>query len=63
MSLDPTLLEILACPQDKGPLRFDEEANLLINDRKGIAYPIEDGIPVLLPDEAKPYTPEGQSAD
>lgn len=55
VSLDPTLLEILACPKDKGPLRYDAAANLLINDRQGIAYPIEDGIPVLLVDEARPY--------
>ncbi|PFG28783.1 tetraacyldisaccharide 4-kinase [Corynebacterium renale] len=52
MSLDPKLLEVLACPQDKGPLRYLEEENLLVNERLGRAYRIDDGIPVLLIDEA-----------
>lgn len=52
MSLDPKLLEVLACPQDKGPLRYLEEENLLVNERLGRAYRIDDGIPVLLLDEA-----------
>lgn len=55
MSLDPKLLEILVCPQDKGPLTYSEEEQLLINDRLGIAYRIEDGIPVLLADESQLY--------
>ncbi|WJY67989.1 Trm112 family protein [Corynebacterium auris] len=55
MSLDPTLLEILVCPQDKGPLVYDEDAQLLINERLGVAYRIEDGIPVLLSSEAQPH--------
>ena len=44
------LLEVLACPRDHGSLEFDEAANVLINPRLGIAYPIEDGIPVMLKD-------------
>ncbi|SDS10383.1 Trm112 family protein [Corynebacterium timonense] len=55
MSLDPTLLEILVCPQDKGPLVYDDDAQLLINERLSIAYRIEDGIPVLLSSEAQPH--------
>ncbi|QYH19784.1 Trm112 family protein [Corynebacterium aquatimens] len=55
MSLDPRLLEILVCPQDKGPLRYDEGEQLLINERLGVAYRIDDGIPVLLIDEAQPH--------
>lgn len=55
MSLDPKLLEILVCPQDKGPLTYSEEEQLLINERLGIAYRIEEGIPVLLADESQPY--------
>lgn len=55
MSLDPKLLEILVCPQDKGPLTYSEEKQLLINERLGVAYRVEDGIPVLLADEAQPY--------
>ncbi|AKA96582.1 Trm112 family protein [Corynebacterium ulcerans] len=52
MSIDPQLLEVLACPQDKGPLRYLEQDNVLVNDRLGIAYRIEDNIPVMLEDEA-----------
>lgn len=55
MSLDPKLLDVLACPQDKGPLVFNEAEQLLINERLGIAYRIDDGIPVLLIDEAQTY--------
>lgn len=57
MSLDPKLLEVLACPQDKGPLVYKESEQLLVNERLGVAYRIDDGIPVLLLDEAQPYTP------
>ncbi|OEY25468.1 tetraacyldisaccharide 4'-kinase [Corynebacterium sp. BCW_4722] len=55
MSVDPKLLEVLACPKDKGPLTYSESEQLLINDRLGIAYRIDEGIPVLLIDEAQPY--------
>ena len=55
MSLDPKLLEVLACPQDKGPLKYLEEDQLLVNERLGVAYRIDDGIPVLLIDEAQPW--------
>lgn len=58
MSLDPQLLEILACPKDKGPLTYNEEKQVLINERLGIAYRIEDNIPVLLIDEATPWSPQ-----
>jgi uncharacterized protein YbaR (Trm112 family) len=58
MSLDPQLLEILACPKDKGPLTYNEEKQVLINERLGIAYRIEDNIPVLLIDEATPWPPQ-----
>jgi uncharacterized protein YbaR (Trm112 family) len=52
--VDPRLLEILVCPLTKGPLRFDRERMELISDRAGLAYPIRDGIPIMLPDEARP---------
>ncbi|WKD57726.1 hypothetical protein CAPI_05905 [Corynebacterium capitovis DSM 44611] len=55
MSLDPKLLELLACPRDGGPLEYHEEEQLLVNDRLSIAYRIEDDIPVLLVDESEPY--------
>lgn len=52
--LDPKLLEILICPLTKGPLRFDAERMELVSDSAGLAYPIRDGIPIMLPDEARP---------
>ena len=57
-TLDPLLLDILACPQDKGPLEYLEDEQLLVNRRLGIAYRIDEGIPVLLIDEAVPYPAE-----
>lgn len=55
MSLDPKLLDILVCPQDKGPLTYKQEEQLLVNERLGVAYRIDGDIPVLLIDEAEPY--------
>ena len=52
--LDPKLLEILVCPLTKGPLSYDAEAGELISEQAGLAYPIRDGIPIMLPDEARP---------
>ncbi|AKK05855.1 hypothetical protein CMUST_07630 [Corynebacterium mustelae] len=52
MSMDPKLLEVLACPRDKGPLEYIEEEQVLVNPRLKIAYRIDDGIPVMLSDEA-----------
>ena len=52
MVLDPGLLEILACPEDKGPLRYLAEEDILYNPRQGRSYPIRDGIPVLLISES-----------
>lgn len=51
---DPTLLDKLVCPISREPLRYDEPAQELISDTAGLAYPIRDGIPVLLVDEARP---------
>jgi uncharacterized protein YbaR (Trm112 family) len=51
--VDPKLLEILVCPLTKGPLRYDAEAQELISDQAGLAYPIRDGIPIMLVDEAR----------
>ena len=51
--IDPKLLEILVCPMTKVPLRYDEQANELVSDQAGLAYPIRDGIPVMLIDEAR----------
>lgn len=52
-TVDPKLLEILVCPVTKGPLRYDRERQELVSDRAGLAYPIRDGIPIMLPDEAR----------
>jgi uncharacterized protein YbaR (Trm112 family) len=49
---DETILQYIACPLNKKPLRYDPKTNELVNDELGIAYPIHDGIPVLLPQEA-----------
>lgn len=52
--IDPKLMEILVCPVSKGPLRYDAEHQELISDKAGLAFPIRDGIPIMLPDEARP---------
>ena len=51
--IDSKLLEILVCPMTKVPLRYDAENQELLSDRAGLAYPIRDGIPVMLIDEAR----------
>ena len=51
--ISPKLLELLVCPVTKGPLRYDAERQELISDKAGLAFPIRDGIPVMLPDEAR----------
>jgi uncharacterized protein YbaR (Trm112 family) len=52
MTLDPLLIEVLACPEDKGPLLYFADEDLLYNPRLHRAYPVRDGIPVMLIDEA-----------
>ena len=51
--VDPRLLEILVCPLTKGPLGYDAQRGELISERAGLAYPIRDGIPIMLVDEAR----------
>ncbi|MEF2072469.1 Trm112 family protein [Consotaella aegiceratis] len=51
---DPKLLELLVCPLTKAPLRYDRETNELISEAARLAYPIRDGIPIMLPSEARP---------
>ena len=51
--LDPRLLSVLVCPVTKGPLVYDREAGELISKRAGLAFPVRDGIPIMLPDEAR----------
>ena len=52
--IDPKLLEILVCPLTKQPLRYDPERQELISEAARLAYPIRDGIPIMLADEARP---------
>ncbi len=56
MALDPQLLDILACPEDKGPLFYFEDESTLYNPRLMRRYRIEDDIPVMLIDEAEALT-------
>ena len=51
--IDPKLLEILVCPLTKGTLRYDAANSELISDRAKLAYPIRDGIPIMLVEEAR----------
>src|ERR671910_305110 len=52
-TVDPKLLDLLVCPLTKGPLRYDRERQELISEQAGLAYPIRDGIPIMLVDEAR----------
>jgi len=52
-ALDPWLLERLVCPMTRTPLRYDEARQELISDAAGLAYPIRDGVPVMLVEEAR----------
>lgn len=51
--LDPRLLSLLVCPLTKGPLTYNDQTNELISQQAGLAFPIRDGIPVMLPEEAR----------
>ena len=56
--MDPKLLELLVCPVTKGPLVYDKAKQELISKSARLAYPIRDGIPVMLEEEARKLTPE-----
>ena len=58
--MDTKLLQILVCPVTKGPLIYDKKANELISKSARLAYPIRDGIPVMLEDEARKLDPNKQ---
>jgi len=51
--MDSRLLDLLVCPVTKGPLEYDRERQELVSRSAGLAYPIRDGIPVMLEDEAR----------
>ena len=60
-TIDPKLLEILVCPVTKGPLTYDRDAQELISQQAGLAYPVRDGIPIMLADEARPVEDDALS--
>ncbi|HBK90109.1 MAG TPA: hypothetical protein DDZ68_00415 [Parvularcula sp.] len=60
--LDPRLLEILVCPQTKGPLVYKREAGELVSKKARLAFPIRDGIPIMLIEEARALSDEEMTA-
>jgi len=60
MSLDPWLLTKLVCPATRTPLRYDEPAQELVSDQAGLAYPVRDGVPVLLVEAARRVRDTGE---
>ncbi len=60
--VDPKLLEILVCPVTRSTLRYDAGRQELISRGAGLAYPIRDGIPIMLPDDARTLTDEERDA-
>ena len=53
-SVDPRLLEVLVCPVTRGRLRYDRERQELVSEGAKLAYPIREGVPILLPEDARP---------
>ena len=53
VAVDPRLLQILVCPVTRGELVYDRDAGELISRQAGLAFPVRDGIPIMLPDEAR----------
>lgn len=60
--MDRKLLEIIVCPITKGPLIYDKDAQELISKSARLAYPVRDGIPILLEDEARKLDPDEKVA-
>ena len=60
-TIDPKMLDLLVCPLTKGPLEHDEDTNELVSRKAGLAYPIRDGIPIMLPSEARPLDKDDAS--
>ena len=59
MTIDPWLLERLVCPATRQPLVYDADAQELLSEAAGLAYPIRDGVPVMLVEEARRLDPAG----
>ena len=60
--IDPRLLEILVCPLTKGPLSYNRTRRELVSAQAGLAYPVRDGIPIMLVDEARPLDDSEKAA-
>ncbi len=60
--IDPRLLDILVCPVTKGPLTYDKARQELVSPSARLAYPIRDGIPIMLDGEARRLAPDGGDA-
>ncbi len=58
--VDPLLLQLLVCPVTKGPLEYDRAAGELVSRSAGLAFPVRDGIPVMLVDEARELDEDGR---
>lgn len=56
--IDPRLLEVLVCPQSRTPLRYDRDKQELISAAARLAYPVREGVPILLLDEARELSPD-----
>ncbi|HET9232023.1 MAG TPA: Trm112 family protein [Vitreimonas sp.] len=56
--VDPKLLEVLVCPQTRKPLRYDKQRQELVSDAARLAYPVRDGVPIMLIDEARELGPD-----
>ncbi len=56
--VDPKLLEVLVCPQTRTPLRYDRQRQELVSDAARLAYPVRDGVPIMLIDEARELEPD-----
>ncbi|MCS6987788.1 MAG: Trm112 family protein [Sphingomonadaceae bacterium] len=61
MTVDPRLLAILVCPVTRTPLRYDARRQELVSEAAGLAFPVRDGVPILLVEEARPWTPEEEA--
>ena len=61
--IDPKLLEILVCPLTKGPLEYDRAAQELVSKKAMLAYPIRDGIPIMLAEEARKLDDDSGDGD
>ena len=55
--IDPKLLEVIVCPQTREPLRYDRARRELVSEKARLAFPVRDGVPILIADEAREMDP------